>query len=77
MQSFKPLISIKILTQTRTSFPYANFMSKQRRLFSTIDAAVPAHEVEQKSFAHDYDEFIKLQRKQRSLPMNALTSFIN
>jgi hypothetical protein len=29
-------------------------------MFSNIDAAVPAHEVDKKSFAEDYDEFIKL-----------------
>jgi hypothetical protein len=45
-------------------------------MFSQVNAAVPAHEGEVRSFGADYDEFMKQQRNQRLLPLTALTNFM-
>ena len=46
------------------------------RNYSNVNAAVPAHEGEIKSFADDYEAFMYKQRNQRELPLNALTQFM-
>lgn len=51
-KQFLPNLRVGKARFSQASF---NYMSNQRRFFSNIDAAIPAHEVEQKSFAHDYD----------------------
>jgi hypothetical protein len=52
--------TVSLSNLQRLNFASVNFICNQRRMFSNIDAAVPAHEVDKKSFAEDYDEFIKL-----------------
>jgi len=51
---------VSLSNAQRLNFASINFICNQRRMFSNVDAAVPAHEVDKKSFADDYDDFIKL-----------------
>ena len=51
---------VSLSNSQRLNFASVNFICNQRRMFSNVDAAVPAHEVDKKSFADDYDDFIKL-----------------
>jgi hypothetical protein len=51
---------VSLSNAKRLNFASVNFICNQRKMFSNVDAAVPAHEVDKKSFADDYDDFIKL-----------------
>jgi hypothetical protein len=52
-------------------------MPLQVRVFSNVNAAVPAHEGEIKSFADDYEAFMYTQRNKHELSLKALTQFMN
>jgi hypothetical protein len=57
IQQLKPSYAMTVaLAQTRLSCWQAPM-----RMFSKVNAAVPAHEGEMKSFGEDYDEFMKQQ----------------